>query len=54
MRNFRTVNDPKTTEDMPVIVPKPDVLPDVYIDNNDGTITIPPPHQIHIDVTCKR
>ena len=50
-RNFRTVNDPKTTEDMPVIVPKPDVLPDVYIDNNDGTITIPPPPPNTYNVT---
>ena len=25
----------KSTEDDPVIIPKPDVLPDVYIDNND-------------------
>jgi hypothetical protein len=33
----------KTTIDDPVIIPKPDVLPDVYIDNNDGTITVPPP-----------
>ena len=41
--NFKTDNLPKTTEDSPIIVPKPDVLPDVYVDNNDGTITVPPP-----------
>ena len=34
------------------IVPKPeDELFDVYIDNNDGTITIPP--QNTYNVTCK-
>ena len=27
----------------PIIVPKPDVLPDVYIDNGDGTITVEGP-----------
>ncbi len=41
--HFVTDNDMKTTIDDPVIIPKPDVLPDVYIDNNDGTITVPPP-----------
>lgn len=41
--HFVTDVDIKTTEDDPVIIPKPDVLPDVYVDNGDGTITIPPP-----------
>ena len=41
--HFTTNSNIKTTIDDPVVVPKPDVLPDVYIDNNDGTITIPPP-----------
>jgi len=49
--NFRTVNLPKTTEDEPVVVPKPAELPDVYIDNNDGTITIPPPAPETYNVT---
>ena len=52
-RNFRTVNDPKTSEDVPVIVPKPAELPDVYIDNNDGTITIPPPPPNTYNVTSE-
>jgi len=51
--NFRTDNEIKSTIDDPVIIPKPDVLPDVYIDNNDGTITVPPPPPNTYNVTSE-
>ena len=35
------------------IIPKPAELPDVYIDNNDGTITIPPPPPNTYNVTSE-
>ena len=48
---FVTNNNIKSTIDDPVIIPKPDVLPDVYLDNGDGTITIPPPPPNTYNVT---
>ena len=49
--NFRTTSLPKTTTDTPVIIPKPAELPDNYIDNNDGTITIEAPPENTYSVT---
>jgi GH24 family phage-related lysozyme (muramidase) len=34
---------PMSIDERPIIIPKPDPLPDVYIDNRDGTITVEGP-----------
>ena len=40
---LRPVYTPTSISDRPIIIPKPDPLPDVYIDNEDGTITVEGP-----------